>query len=321
MSANPSGLPHKPAGAGLRFPGRRVQGPTAALHRPLVLILVFLAPAILIYGLFFAYPMARAVYLSFCRVAPASQVATFIGTANYRKLFSDPIYGWALVHNLVFLIVSGSATIALALAIAVGLTRISRGRGFFRVIFLFPNVMPVVVTSLLWSFVFNPAFGLLNGMLRLLDLNRYCHAWLGEPHYALPALMLIGVWGGVGFYIVLFYAGILRIPTDYLDAAKIDGANGWQEFRHVTLPLLGDLMKIAVTYIAINSLNIFALVYLVTEGLPDRHLDVSLTYMYEQYSKNSNMGYSCTIGVMQMAILLGLSFLINRVLRRETVEL
>jgi N-acetylglucosamine transport system permease protein len=305
----------------VRPAARQSSSATLALRRPRALIVVFLAPAVFLYGLFFAYPMARAVYLSLCKIAPASQVATFIGLANYRKLLSDPNFGWALVHNFIFLIVGGTASLVLSLAIALALTRIRRGRDFFRVVFLFPNVMPVVVTSILWSFVFNPAFGLVNGMLRLAGLDEFCHAWLGEPRFALPALILIGVWGGVGFYIVLFYAGILRIPTDYLDAAKIDGANGWQEFRHVTLPLLGDLLKIAVTYIAIHSLNIFALVYLVTETMPDRHLDVVLTYMFEQYSKNANLGYACAIGVSQLVVLLALSGLINRVLRRDTVEL
>jgi N-acetylglucosamine transport system permease protein len=133
--------------------------------------------------------------------------------------------------------------------------------------------------------------------------------------------MFIQVWSGVGFYIVLFYAGILRIPADYTEAARIDGASGWQEFRHITLPLLSEITKIAIIYIIINSLNVFALVYLVTEGNPDRYVDVALTYLHEQGFKNGNMGYACAIGVAVLATLVVLAGIVMRFLKRDRVEL
>ncbi|MGI8904989.1 MAG: carbohydrate ABC transporter permease [Candidatus Sumerlaeaceae bacterium] len=294
---------------------------TADLYRPIRLILIFVIPALLLYGVFFLFPMARAIYLSFCRGAASSTKFTFVGLENYTRLLRDENFHGALMHNLAFLVIAGPITICLALLLAVGLTSIRSGRAFYRVSFLFPNVMPVVATALLWSFIFNPSFGLVNAILRKAGLDQFTHAWLGEPRYALLVLMLVHVWGAAGFYVMLFYAGILRIPADYTDAARIDGASAWQEFWHVTLPLLGDLLKTAIIYIIINSLNVFALVFLVTEGNPDRHVDVALTYLYEQAFKNGNFGYACTIGVTQLALLLLLATVVGRFFRRETIEL
>lgn len=299
----------------------RVGRATADLHRPVKLIFAFLVPPLLLYGVFFILPMARAVYLSFCRGTASSTRFVFTGLENYSRLFHDANFHGAVLHNLAFLVVAGPITIVLSLILAVGLTSVKRGRAFYRVSFLFPNVMPVVATALLWSFIFNPSFGLVNALFRKLGLDQWCHAWLGEPRYALPVLMLINVWGAAGFYVMLFYAGILRIPVDYTDAARIDGASAWQEFRHVTLPLLGDLLKTAVIYIIINSLNVFALIYLVTEGTPDRHVDVALTYLYEHAFRNGNFGYACTIGVTQLALLLVLATVAGRFFRREVIEL
>jgi N-acetylglucosamine transport system permease protein len=265
--------------------------------------------------------MARAVYFSFCKGSPAAPRPVFIGLDNYRKMLSDPNFLNALFHNLEIMLFAGGFILVLSLAISLGLTKTVRGNTFFRVVFLFPNVMPAVATAILWSFVFNPSFGILNGFLRKVGLDGLCHAWLGEPHFALPAIMLIQVWAGLGFYIVLFYAGILRIPSDYLESARIDGASGWQEFRNVILPLLNEILKIAVVYIIINALNVFALVFLVTEGNPDRYVDVMLTYLYEQGFRNSNFGYACTIGVVMLLTLLLLAGIANRLLRREKVEL
>lgn len=294
---------------------------TAALNRPWGLMILFLTPALLLYGSLFVWPMGRAAYLSFFRGAASSTRFTFAGLDNYRTLLRDANFLNAMSHNLQIMLIAGSATLLLAMALSVGLTRVNRGKSLLRVVFLFPNVMPAVATAVLWSFVFNPSFGILNGLLRLVHLEEYCRAWLGEPGLALPSIMFVQVWSGVGFYIVLFYAGILRIPADYLEAARIDGATGWQEFRHVTFPLLSELIKIAVIYIIINSLNVFALVYLVTEGNPDRYVDVSLTYLHEQAFKNGNFGYACAIGVAVLVTLLVLAGLVSRLFKKEAVEL
>lgn len=314
---------------------------TAEFTRPWPVIIVFLAPALLLYLVFFIYPMLQSVNLSqyegnfVAAKTKASSSATtqagskdksqkikYVGVANYRKLLMNDSMFWTCVwHNVEFVLVSGIATLVLAMALALSLTRCTRGRDFFRIVFLFPNVMAVVAVAILWSFIFNPSFGVLNAVLHSLGLDRFSHAWLGEPATSLPAIMAIQIWMSAGFYMVLFYAGLLRIPADYLEAARIDGASFTQEFRHITLPLLSEILQIAITYIIINSLNVFALVFLINEGRPSRYTNVLLTYLYEQAFTNYNYGYACAIAVMMLVLVLSAAFLVNRVFRSRTVEL
>jgi N-acetylglucosamine transport system permease protein len=300
----------------------RPRNATSDLRRPWPLIVVFLAPALILYGTFFVYPMLHAILLSLYRGSPESGQYTYVGAENFRTLLSnDPMFWICVRHNLEFVVFAGTSTIVLALSLALALTRCGPGRSFFRVVFLFPNVMAVVAVAILWSFVFNPSFGVLNGLLRMAGLEHLARAWMGEPHTALPAIMVIQVWAQTGFYMVLFYAGLLRIPADYLEAARIDGANAFQEFRHVTLPLLSEILKIAVIYVIINSINVFALVFLVNEGTTAKYTNVLLTYLYESGFRNGMHGYACAIAVAMLVMVLGAGYLVNRLFRDKTVEL
>jgi len=280
----------------------------------------FLAPATLLFLVFFIYPLIQVIWISFHSGNVASEKLKWAGTANYRHLVNDSVFWWMLRNTLKVVVIGGGATLVLALATAVGLTKINRGRTFFRTVFLFPNIMSAVATAVLWSFIFNPSFGIVNGLLRSLKLEHLTHAWLGEPGTALPVVILVHIWTIAGFYIVLFYAGLLRIPEDYSEAARIDGASAWQEFRHITLPLLSDISKIATIYVIINSVNIFALVYLLNEGRAARYNGVLLTYMYEQAFENGHYGYACAIGVMTLITVLVCAGLVSLLFRTDTVE-
>lgn len=293
---------------------------TDSLHRPLGLMIGFLAPATLLFLVFFIYPLLSVIWISFHQGNVASEKMAWVGLENYQRLFHDNVFWWMLKNTLLVVVIGGGATLVLALATAVGLTRIHRGRDFFRTVFLFPNIMSAVATAVLWSFIFNPSFGILNGMLRGLGLETWTRAWLGEPQTALPVVIFVHIWTIAGFYIVLFYAGLLRIPADYSEAARIDGANAWQEFRHVTLPLLSEILKIGMIYAIINSVNIFALVYLLNEGRAARYNGVLLTYMYEQAFENGAYGYACAIGVMTLITVLLCAGLVSLLFRREAIE-
>lgn len=281
----------------------------------------FLLPAVLLFLVFFIYPLISVIWISLHKGNVASEKMTWVGGANYTRLFSDSVFWMVFWHNLQIVVIAGISTLILALGTAVALTKIRRGRNFFRIVFLFPNIMSAVATAVLWSFIFNPSFGIVNGLLRSIGLEEWAHAWLGEPGTALPVTILVHIWTIAGFYIVLFYAGLLRIPADYSEAARIDGATGWQEFRHVTLPLLQDIMQIATIYVVINSVNIFALVYLFNEGRAARYNGVLLTYMYEQAFNNGNYGYACAIGVMTLITVLACAAIVNLFFRRDAVEM
>lgn len=293
---------------------------TDSLRRPTGLMIGFLAPATLLFLAFFIYPLIDVIWISLHSGNVASEKMDWVGAGNYKRLFNDSVFWWMLKNTLLVVVVGGGATLVLALATALGLTKIRRGRDFFRTVFLFPNIMSAVATAVLWSFIFNPSFGIVNGLLRSLRLEQFTHAWLGEPSTALPVVILVHIWTIAGFYIVLFYAGLLRIPADFSEAARIDGANAWQEFRHVTLPLMSDILKIGTIYAIINSVNIFAIVYLFNEGRAARYNGVLLTYMYEQAFDNGAYGYACAIGVMTLITVLVCAGLVSLLFRNSTVE-
>ena len=299
---------------------RKISGSIADLTHPTKLIVLFLAPALILYLIFLVYPMFRVIKLSFFHGSPTSEKFQFVGFLNFAKLIRDIHFRNAFWHNLLFILISGSLTLFLSLILAQCLTFCTRGRTFFRVVFLFPNVMAVVAVAVLWSFIFNPSFGILNALLRLFHLEFLCHAWLGEPGTALFSIMVIQVWGAVGFYMVLFYAGLLNIPSELIEAARIDGANGFQVFFHVNLPLLTELLQVAVIYIIIRSLNIFSIVFIINEGQANRYNDVMLTYLYEQGFTNGNFGYACAIGVAMLIIVVAITMVVNLCFRKRTVE-
>ena len=305
----------------MRVDRKKQSSLTADLTRPARLIILFLAPSLILYLVFLIYPTLQVVKLSFFRGSASAKTFEFLGLENFSNLVRDENFWNALGHNLLFILFSGTATLVLALILAQCLVYCTRGRTFFRVVFLFPNVMAIVVVTVLWSFIFNPSFGILNALLGLLGLGKFCHAWLGEPRTALFSLMVIQVWGQVGFYIVLFYAGLLNIPQDLIEAARIDGANGFHLFFKVTLPLLSEMLQIAVIYIIIHSLNLFSLVYIINEGQPSRYNDVLLTYLYEQGMKNNNFGYACAIGVAMLIIVVAITMLVIRIFSKRTVEI
>jgi N-acetylglucosamine transport system permease protein len=191
---------------------------------------------------------------------------------------------------------------------------------FLRGVFLLPQIISVVVIAVLWMFVYQPNSGLLDGVLDVTHLQRLSRPWLGDSSTALWAVVTVFVWQGLGFYVMLLSAGIRGIPLEVSEAAKLDGADGFRRFRKVTLPMLWSITRVAVVYLVINSLNVFALVRLMTQGGPDRHTETMLTYLYEVGFKNSEFGLATALAVANFAIVMGVSLLVLAVFRRDPQE-
>lgn len=283
-------------------------------------IVGFLSPAILLYAVFFVLPMAQAFYYSLFRWRGLSQHKEFIGIQNFRDLSQDPIFWMALKHNLTFLVASVLIVIPLALFIAYVLSRKVKGAGSYRAVFLFPNIISIVAVAVLWSFVYNMQFGLLNSFLKGVGLERFTAGWLGEPKTALPAVIITSIWYSLGFYIVLFLAGIQNIPTSFYEAAWIDGANQWQAFRSVTIPLVWEILKLGIVYLIIHSMNVFGLVWVMTEGGPSNHTETLLTYLYRKAFAESQYGYGTAVGVVVFILILGIALSSIKAMKREVVE-
>lgn len=284
-------------------------------------ILLFLTPAVVLYGVFFLFPMAQAFYVALFQWRGVSMNKQFVGLANFQKLlFDDPIFWMALKHNLAFLVVSVLVVIPVALFFANALNTKLRGSQTFRAIYLFPNMISIVAVAVLWAFVYHPKMGMLNAIVTGVGGQVSDNGWLGDPKTALPCVIATSIWYSLGFYIVLFLAGMQSIPKTFYEAAEIDGAGAWSQFRFVTIPLVWEILKLGLVYLIIHTINIFGLVWVMTAGGPSNHTDTLLTYLYRLAFTDSNFGYATAVGVVVFVLIFIISIASIRLMRREVVE-
>ncbi|AKG03537.1 ABC transporter permease [Salimicrobium jeotgali] len=281
-----------------------------------------LVPTFLMFALFTLYPLVNGLYYSFFQWSGSSSVAEFTGFDNYRKLFNDEIIPATIWHDYFLVITKIIGIMILATFFAVALTQMRiKEAPFYRIVFFFPNIMSVVVIGILWMFIYNPSLGLVNSGLEYLGLGEWTKAWLGNEKWALPSLVLPSVWAGIGLFMLMLMGGISNISKSYYEAAEIDGANGWQQFWKITLPLVWPQIKISILYIIITTLNgSFIIVQVMTKGGPNNATHVMGSYLYEEAFVKYNFGYGATIGVMILVLSLITVLIMQYFMRREKVE-
>jgi N-acetylglucosamine transport system permease protein len=288
-----------------------------------------LIPALVLHVVFVLSPYAQAFYLSLTDWTGVAGEAHFVGTDNYARLAGDSLFLDALRNNALLLVVVPLVTIAIGLFLASmlhlggrGGRRAIRGAGAYQIIYFFPQLLSLVVVAVLWSFVYNPNTGLLNGALRALGLGGFAASWLASPSLALPAVMAVLIWSSVGFYVVLFSAAIDGIPPELFEAAVLDGAGGWATFRNVTLPLVRDSVQVAFVYLGILALDAFAVVQVMTVGPggPDGATEVIGLSLYRNAFQYGKFGYASAMGVTLFFATLTLAVLALRGSRRSTME-
>ena len=270
-------------------------------------IVAFLAPAVLLYGALVCIPLFQAFSLSTFSFRGVSSKRKFVGLENYDRLLNDDVYRQALKNNLWMLVVAGILVMVLGLLLAHAAQGSSRTSKALRAVYLFPQVISMVVVAIIWQFLYNPSFGVVDALFRFLGLGIPKDGWLGDPSTALPSVTVAFVWYVLGFYIMLFAAGIKNVPEEVYEAAQLDGSSGLHRLRKVTWPLLWSVKRIAFSYIAINVLNVFALVYVMTNGGPDRRTETILTYLYEAGFKNYQFGYASAIAVANFVVAMVIS--------------
>jgi len=283
-------------------------------------VAAFLLPATALYVLFVMWPVAQAFIFSLYRWRGVSMERTFTGLGNFAQLVADPVFLRALSHNLALLFFGGAVILCVAIAVSHAIHTEGRAARALRAVYLFPQVISMVVVAVLWSFVYNPSFGVLNGTLRAAGLGHWALDWLGSSRTALPAVGVVFVWHALGFHIMLLSAGLRTIPVEVTEAAVLDGAAGLQRLRSVTLPMLWPVLRVSMVYLVIGSLNTFALVYLMTVGGPDRSTEVMLTYLYEHGFKHSEFGYATALAVANFGIVMLLSGAVMAAMRRDPTE-
>nr|WP_245345399.1 sugar ABC transporter permease [Halobacillus andaensis] len=274
------------------------------------------------FSIFTLYPLFSGLYYSFFEWSGSSQDKTFIGFENYIKLFNDSIIPRTIYHDYFLVGTKIVGIMVLALFFAVALTQLKiKEAPFYRIVFFFPNIMSVVVIGILWSFIYNPSMGLVNSGLEAIGLESWTRAWLGNEDWALASLVLPSVWAGIGLFMLMLMGGIANVSKSYYEAAEIDGANEWQQFWKVTLPLVWPQIKISILYIVITTLNgSFIIVQVMTGGGPNNSTHVMGSYLYQQAFTQYNFGYGATIGVMILIISLITVLILQFLMRRERVE-
>jgi len=276
-------------------------------------ILMFLLPAAAIMGVFLYYPFFKSFYFSFFRTSGFFD-KKFVAFSNYERIFSDPQLGAATLNTLELMLYVLVFQVGIALVLAILVDQIRVGKQFFRTVFFFPVVISGTAISLLFVLFYNYQFGLLNGIMSNLGLDKVL--WLDESN-ALRAVAIPTVWHYVGFYFVLFLTAMSKIPSDFYEAAKIEGINSAKKTWYLTIPLIMSDIKVVVTLAITGTLKVFEFIWVITRG--QSGTEVLGTYMYKKAMVDQNFGYGSTIAIYIVIFGVVLSLLANRLLKRDEI--
>jgi multiple sugar transport system permease protein len=274
--------------------------------------LALAAPALALIGAFFLLPVAASFLLSLTdfdiyAIADRGQMR-LVGPVNYAALARDPLFWRALVNTSIFVAVATPLSIGVSLAAALLVTAAAvRLAAVFRTVLFVPVVTSLVAVAVVWRYLYHPRFGLLNYGLGLLGVAP--RDWLGDPHLALPAIIVLAVWKNFGFNMVVFMAGLQSIRPSLYEAARLDGAGPWAQFRRVTVPMLRPTTAFVSLMTLIGNFQLFAEPYVMTRGGPSNRTLSVVLYMYEQGFRWWNLGYAAALAFMLFAIILGVSLL------------
>jgi len=279
----------------------------------------FVAPALVALGLFFFLPIAAALVLSFTdfdiyALADLHNLR-FVGLDNYLTLLRTPLFWKALGNTIEFVVLGVPLSIATSLGAALLInSKLARFKGLFRTIFFAPVVTTLVAVAVIWRYLFNTQFGLINWLLGLVGLGPV--DWLGDPHWAMPAIVVFAVWKNFGYNMIILLAGLQAIPDDLYEAARIDGAGRLAQFRHVTLPALGPVLLLVSILTMAAYFQLFAEPYVMTQGGPVQSTTSIIYLMFVQGFQFWNLGYATAVAFVLFAILFALTLVQLRVSRR-----
>jgi len=245
---------------------------------------LLLLPAVLFFVGYILYPILHTFLLGFYSWSAVNQARVPVGWRNYTDLLHDPNFTMALRNNGLFIVLSLAVQLPLALLIAVGVGSALRRHQFLRTLFFAPFVMPIVAVGLIWKLIYEPSLGPLNTLLTAAHLDSLAHGWLGESGTAIFAIIAVSCWRYVGFHMMIVLAGVQAISDDLYEAARLDGATGWQAFWHVTLPNLRRVLLVDALLITVGSVKIFDLVKVMTDGGPGFASDVLATFEASPWS-------------------------------------
>jgi multiple sugar transport system permease protein len=267
----------------------------------------FILPNLLGFTIFTLAPMAFALVLAFMSWDGAIPIQ-FVGLRNFQKMFHDETFKISTFNTLYYVVCTVPATMVCSLFLAVLLNRPLKGRNIFRAIYFFPYVASLVAVAVVWNMMFHPTMGPVNNLLRLLGVQNP-PAWSASTTWAMPTVIMASIWKNMGYYMVIYLAALQGIPPELYEAAQIDGANTWQCFKKITLPLLTPATFFVTIMLTISSFKVFDLVYVMTGGGPGRATNVLVFTIYDSAFVSFEYGYSSAIAMVLFVIVLVITLL------------
>lgn len=284
------------------------------------LVLPFLALPCALLVAFFIFPLYQTLYLSFTDWYGTFQTTNWVGLQNYQNLWDDPLFRSAVLNTLLYFALSLVVLFPLALFIAWALLRTKGSRAFYQVAIFAPAVLSVSVAGVLWKFIYNPSFGLVNTVLEAVGLDSLTRPWLGQPSTAMFGIVVAVIWHGIATWIILILAGIDRIPAELSEAAALDGASDRKVFMKITLPLLWPVLSTLLVLWFIQSMQTFAFIYVMTNGGPAGATEVMATYMYRLAIEGRMFAYGSAMAVVMTLIVLVMSLVGSKFLKGDRFE-
>ena len=281
----------------------------------------FVAGALLLYLFFFVLPSIMGFFYAFTDWNSYSSQVNYVGLANFELiLFSGQSYLHDISNTVVFTVVTIFVKTVIALGLALLLTQgVRRLAPLYRVMIYLPAVLPMLAVSLIFKSILNPATGLLNTFLSGAGLGFLAQQWLVDPFWAMPSVIGVDTWKGVGYIMVILIAGIEAIPSEYFEAAAIDGAGGWKILRHITLPMLAPVLTVTTVLNLLYGLKVFDIIFVLTHGGPGHATDTVYTAIFDEFSKG-RWGIATALSSLLFLVMIGLGYLVIRLMNREEGE-
>ena len=276
---------------------------------------LFLAPGLAVFGAAVLLPMVLTVGYSFTDWNGFGPM-TFVGFDNYARAIGDELFRDSFVHVVIYI----AATIVLEVGVGLALAGLITMRGagmWFRVAIFVPVMLPLVVVAVLWSFIYNPDFGLINGALESLGLEGLQRIWLGDPATALLAISVVSGWVFAGFYMVIFYAAFRQIPIEILEAAKLDGASEWAMFRRIKVPMIRGAIGVAILLCVTGGFQGFDLFFVLTNGGPYGSTEIPTTLLVKTVFQKADVGYGSAMAVLLTVVVVGVGLMYAQARRRS----
>ena len=276
----------------------------------------FLLPAFLLYTGFVIWPSITSLYYSLTNWNGVSPDINFVGFLNFKMILTSPRFWNPLKNTFILTLVISLFENTIALALALLVDKVTVGKNAFRAAFYIPVLLSGIVSGYIWKILYNYNFGAFNKFLEAVNLGGLKQDWLGDPKLALISIAVVLIWKGAGYYMVIYLAALQGVPSDVLEAARIDGASGWQMFRRITVPMISSAFTINLTLSLINGLKVFDQISVMTDGGPGFNTETMVYLLYKVGFGEGRQGYGTAVGIILFVIILAMNGLQSTILKK-----